>query len=282
MDFHWGEYTYQIKGGNTISISKLLDILQNGNETDNLQSRNSKEEQIDEFWDNEEDEDVPVENIHNSENTTVTSDNGNAEVYTTTEKERENLPKLPSVDEIEEIEFSNPDVGVVAKVEKDTTVGEFVQSLGLVNQFTEEMTDNEINDALNAILKSGDWAFISLKSFTTEEALTITLQDGDIFTIGVTDAQGYSNVTLSNPQVRMKTGNSTGTYTSNLNFRLSTNGNVRVTQTFKNCYTGGNGGAYFAAAENDILKGNLTFENCHSTGGKGGGAYFNAAASLPW
>ena len=33
MDFHWGEYTYNLEGGSTIFLSELLEILaENGGE----------------------------------------------------------------------------------------------------------------------------------------------------------------------------------------------------------------------------------------------------------
>ncbi len=90
---------------------------------------------------------------------------------------------------IESAEFSDPDLVWVEKVEKDTTVGALKEARELDCQYSDELTDEQIEEINGQSVAAGDWALISLKPFETEESLTITMKNGEVFVIKVTDAQ---------------------------------------------------------------------------------------------
>ena len=93
------------------------------------------------------------------------------------------------VEGVESITFSNPELVSVSKVKEDTTVGAIKDGLGLECQYSGELTKEEIREINMQEAKAGDWALISLKAFDTKESLTVTMKNGESFTIRVTDAQ---------------------------------------------------------------------------------------------
>ena len=91
------------------------------------------------------------------------------------------------VNVVESITFSNPELLSISKVEEDTTVGAIKESLGLECEYSAELTEEEITGINDKVVKAGDWALISLKPFDTEESLTVTMKNGDVWTVKVTD-----------------------------------------------------------------------------------------------
>lgn len=88
---------------------------------------------------------------------------------------------------IEKAEFSDPDLVWVGKVEEDTTVGALKEANGLKPEYSTNLTKEQIAKEDAKTVKAGDWALISLKPFDTEETLTVTMKNGDVFRIKVTD-----------------------------------------------------------------------------------------------
>ncbi|MBQ6223540.1 MAG: hypothetical protein IJJ44_13110, partial [Solobacterium sp.] len=135
VDFHWevnGKmYDFSIKGGETLSLRKLLEIL----------------------------------NVVDAE------------------KSQE------FIDHISTVEFTNPDLICVAKIEEDITAGELKDSLDLEPEYSEEVSEDELAEMDSVQLKSVDWALISLKPFDSEEWLTVSMTDGEMFSIKVTDSR---------------------------------------------------------------------------------------------
>jgi hypothetical protein len=72
----------------------------------------------------------------------------------------------------------------------DTNNGEKA-AFNSVDSFLKEVSDVEFSD--ESLVKvtpvEGDWELESLQPFTSEETLTVTMKDGETFTIRVTDAQ---------------------------------------------------------------------------------------------
>ncbi|MBQ9065600.1 MAG: Cna B-type domain-containing protein [Blautia sp.] len=93
------------------------------------------------------------------------------------------------VDNVQNIEFSNPELLSVSKVSEDTTVGDIKTTLGLECEYSAELNEDQINEINSREAKAGDWALISLKPFDTEESLTVTMKNGDVWTVNVTDDQ---------------------------------------------------------------------------------------------
>ena len=108
------------------------------------------------------------------------------------------------VADVASVEFSSPELVDVSKVESETTVGQIKEARGLECEYSAELTKEQIREINAQTVKAGDWALISLQPFTSEEMLTVTMKDGEIFTIRVTDAQdavmnGDVVQTISNP-----------------------------------------------------------------------------------
>lgn len=100
------------------------------------------------------------------------------------------------VADVADVQFSNPDLVWVGKVADDSTVGGLKEANGLECVHSAELTKGQIAQINAQTVAAGDWALISLIPFDTEESLTITMKQGDAFTISVTDA----NVAKENVQ----------------------------------------------------------------------------------
>ena len=93
------------------------------------------------------------------------------------------------VGEVEKVDFSDPELVWVGKVDSKSTVGELKEANGLDVEYSAEMTEEQIAEINAQTVGAGDWALISMQPFTTEETLTVTMNDGEVFSIHVTDAQ---------------------------------------------------------------------------------------------
>lgn len=91
--------------------------------------------------------------------------------------------------DVENVEFSQPDLVWVEKVEKTITVGELKEDLGIEVEYSTVLTEEQIAEINQSTVEAGDWALISVRPFDTEEFLTVTMKNGDSFQICVTDAQ---------------------------------------------------------------------------------------------
>lgn len=92
-------------------------------------------------------------------------------------------------EKISAVSFSNPEYVWIGKVETDTTVGDIVADQGLTVEYSAELSEEEISALKEKGIGSGEWTLISLKAFSTQETLTVTMTDGQVWTIKVTDAQ---------------------------------------------------------------------------------------------
>ena len=90
--------------------------------------------------------------------------------------------------DVESVEFSSPELLSVSQAGSNTTVGQIKQDLGLDCVYSSELDQEQI-DVVNArTVEEGDWALISLVPFDSEETLTVTMRDGEVWTVKVTDA----------------------------------------------------------------------------------------------
>jgi len=93
------------------------------------------------------------------------------------------------VDDISTVEFTNPELIHVEKVEEDITAGALKEKLKLEPEYSSSLTEEKLAEMDAVQLTAVDWALISLKAFDTEEWLKITLDDGEVVLIKVTDAR---------------------------------------------------------------------------------------------
>ena len=95
------------------------------------------------------------------------------------------------VSEVSAITFSNPELLWAGKAEEDTTIGALRDANDISVAYSAELSEEEITSINNSIISLGDWVLISLKPFTTDETLTVTMKNGDVWTLRVTDASSY-------------------------------------------------------------------------------------------
>ncbi|MBQ8135806.1 MAG: hypothetical protein IJ174_00030, partial [Clostridia bacterium] len=93
------------------------------------------------------------------------------------------------VQDIQDAAFSDPSLVWIGKVESNTTLGAVKAAQNLECEYSAELTEDEIAQLNETTIAAGEWILISLKPFTTEETLTVTMQNGDVWTVKVTDAQ---------------------------------------------------------------------------------------------
>ena len=105
------------------------------------------------------------------------------------------------VEDVESVTFSSPKLVWVGKARRQTTIGALKEANGLECEYSAELTEEQITEINDSAVESGDWALISMLPFTSEEELTVTMKDGEVFTIRVTDAFSvYGEITSSEPQ----------------------------------------------------------------------------------
>ncbi|MBQ6636310.1 MAG: fibro-slime domain-containing protein [Lachnospiraceae bacterium] len=108
------------------------------------------------------------------------------DIITDDPETKENEVKV-FIENVELITFSDPALINVSKTENDTTVGAIKDILGLECDYSVDLTEEQIKEINKIKVWAGDWALISLRSFDTEEWLTVVLKDGQTFRIRVTD-----------------------------------------------------------------------------------------------
>ena len=85
----------------------------------------------------------------------------------------------PDVDELNQPAATEPQVEGETTDEADASTTE---AGGNAEPTITVITDDDV-------IKAGTWVLISLKSFTSDEPLTVTMKNGDVFTVQVTDEQ---------------------------------------------------------------------------------------------
>ncbi len=97
------------------------------------------------------------------------------------------------VADVEEVEFSDPELVWSEKVEEDTTVGELKEANELECEYSDDLSEEQIAEINAQTVEAGDWALISVHPFDSEETLTVTMKNGEQFEIKVTDAREISD-----------------------------------------------------------------------------------------
>ena len=159
VDFHWevdGKvYDFSMPGGGFVSFTDLVEVLGISGDTNNRKNETEKEEE-------------------NADGKLDVTESDVAKKF---------------VADVASVEFSNPDLIWAGNVDTGTTVGTIKEANGLESEYSAELTEKQIEAINNTAVESGDWALISMRSFDSEETLTVTMNDGEVFTIRVTDAQ---------------------------------------------------------------------------------------------
>ena len=90
---------------------------------------------------------------------------------------------------IADIQFSDPALLWVGKTEKETTALEIAAENDLQIEYSAELLDQQITLMQGKAYPAEEWVLMSLKPFTSEEYLTVTMKNEETFIILVTDAQ---------------------------------------------------------------------------------------------
>ena len=161
VDFHWEvdgkTYEFSIPGGGFVSLQKLLEVLGVARNDAKGETANTVEEQGE-----------PVLTLDD------VSVSGETKKF---------------VVDVKKVDFSRPELVWVEKVEDESTVGALKETNGLDVEYSKNLTEDQIEEINAQTVEAGDWALISMQPFTSEETLTVTMKDGEVFTILVTDAQ---------------------------------------------------------------------------------------------
>lgn len=88
---------------------------------------------------------------------------------------------------IENVTFSDESLVKPVCVSEDITAGAIIDALGKEVEYSAELSQDDIEKIRAFQLTAPDWALVSLKPFLTEESLAITLKNGEVVTIKVTD-----------------------------------------------------------------------------------------------
>ena len=90
---------------------------------------------------------------------------------------------------IAEATFSDPTLVLPVRLDADTTAGAYIDAHALPVVYSAELTADDIAALRDAPLSAREWALFALQSFDTRETLTVTMDDGEVFTVDVTDGR---------------------------------------------------------------------------------------------
>ena len=207
VDFHYeinGEsFEFSIPGGEFISLEHLIEALginvSDAVGTANVPAEEAEEETAETSVETVAEEikeatATETEAAADDENSNVNVD---AEVDTAVAFEQAiSLNSIPVseatrafVADIATVEFSSPELVWVGKVEEESTVGALKEANGLEVEYSANLTEEQIAEINAQTVEAGDWALVSVRPFVSEENLTVTMKNGDSFTIRVTDGQ---------------------------------------------------------------------------------------------
>lgn len=198
VDFHWevnGKvYEFSIPGGGFVSFSKLAELLGiskavNSNKNPDQNESENSEEIV------ENGEETPGQESENA--APEGAEEGGIRSYTDTTLTLDDVEVSEDtrnfVTAVKEITFSKPELVDVSRADSRTTVGQIKESRGLDCEYSAELTEEQIEEINAQMVEDGDWVLISLHPFDTEEMLTVTMKDGEQFSIRVTDASAVTN-----------------------------------------------------------------------------------------
>ena len=179
VDFHWEvdgkTYDFTIPGGGFVSFEHLVEALGLGVSDANIEQGEEAEE-------------------NKTEGDSDGAETTDADSTTYEEAIKLNEVKVSEktkdfVANVEKVEFSNSELLWVGKLEEPAEVGELRETNGLESEYSADLTA-EMKEEINAqTIDAGDWALIGRKAFDTEETLTVTMNNGEVFYVLVTDAQ---------------------------------------------------------------------------------------------
>ena len=213
VDFHYeinGKmYEFSIPGGGFVSLEHVVEVLgiasadentENGAENTENSAENGNDfvgevlSGVDESSENGEggDEEAADTESSSSLESTAYEDAIKLNEFEVSEATKKFVANVASV------EFSSPELVWVGKVDEEATVGGLKEANGLKVEYSANLTEEQIAEINAQTVEPGDWALISVQPFTSEESLTVTMKNGNHWTVKVTDDQKTSVEALEN------------------------------------------------------------------------------------
>ncbi|MBR2260051.1 MAG: LPXTG cell wall anchor domain-containing protein [Blautia sp.] len=172
-------YQFSLPGGGFVSLADLVEVLGIIEGANSGKTGDDNGFEIAENAD-ENDFDSGAEESEVNSDADMVLTQGNVKVSDATRK---------FVTDVASVEFSSPGLVDVSKVENETTVGQIKENRGLECEYSAELTEEQIAEINAQTVVAGDWALISVQPFISTEYMTVTMKNGESFTIRVTDAQ---------------------------------------------------------------------------------------------
>ena len=194
VDFHYEisgrTFDFSIPGGGFVSLEHLVEML--GIEVSNTNT-DFDDNNVSVSSENDADERVDIEASEQTASGAYDESIklNDAEVSEATRK---------FVTDVEHVEFSNPELVWVGKVYEEAAVGELKEDNNLKVEYSANLTEEQIAEINAQTVEAGDWAIISVHPFKSEESLTITMKNGDQWTVKMTDAQIFAHVITADGQ----------------------------------------------------------------------------------
>ena len=197
VDFHYevnGQtFEFCIPGGGFISLEHLIEVL--GINVSDAAGTDSATDEA--FGEENEEEEYTDNSAETAAEETAADPVAEVEAAATAAFEQaislNNVPVSEEtrafVAEIAAVEFSSPELVWVGKVNEESTVGALKEANGLEVEYSADLTEEQIAEINAQTVEAGDWALVSVRPFVSEESLTVTMENGDSFTIRVTDGQ---------------------------------------------------------------------------------------------
>ena len=183
-------YQFSLPGGGFVSFTDLVEVLNIIGDPNTHEKGNKNEAEIAEnAEENGNDEWTEESDISSAANMALTL--GDVEASDAVKK---------FVADVDSVEFSNPELVDVSKAENETTVGQIKENRGLECEYSLELTEEQTEEINSQTVEVGDWALISVKPFSSQETLTVTMKTGEVFEIRVTDYQISTNVLTTDGQ----------------------------------------------------------------------------------
>lgn len=190
VDFHWEvdgkTYEYNLAGGDSVSFRELLKLLHVIDAADGMQENDAEKngsllDKITGLFKNAQEQDAASEESNQEE--TVGSEDNNQGQAVGSEEINQFIADIASV------RFSDESLVKVAPITEEITAGALKDQLGLMCEYSADLSDAQRRAMDSKTFYPTDWVLISLKAFDTEEYLTVAMNDGEEFRIRVTDAR---------------------------------------------------------------------------------------------
>ena len=91
------------------------------------------------------------------------------------------------LDRVDTVVFTNPELLWISKMQETMDGWSIVEQNQIHPVFSADVQPEELMQVYSTVVEAGDWVIISKQAFSTREMLTVTMSDGTVYEILVTD-----------------------------------------------------------------------------------------------